>query len=155
MAKRPRRPFPKRVRGRIMPAHVHPRGGGVAGDRDLETALDSATDLEDRLFLAMLQLARNGAGPEFDLVAVCRDLGIEAGPQELIAFTSDNDGLRGSRHLTMSSIRFTMSAEGRRHARELEERFRPRTLRDRIGSVPRSDWIAIGALVVSLIALLK
>lgn len=125
------------------------KGGGMA------TAFDNATELEDRLFLAMIEMSRGGAGPEFDLVAVCRDRGIEAGPQELLAFTSDNDVLRGSRSNTMSSIRFTMNAEGRRHALDLEQRFRPKTLKDRIGSVPRSDWIAIGALAISLIALFR
>lgn len=114
-----------------------------------------AIDLEDKLFLAMLEQARRGAGSEFDLVALCASLGIHAEPSELIAFTSDNDGLRGSRSLTTKSIRFTMNAEGRRHARALEDSLRPKTLRDRLRAIPRSDWIALGALGISLIALFK
>ena len=111
--------------------------------------------LEDCLFIAMLDLSRKGAGPEFDLVAICEDLGIEATSRQLLAFTSDNDGWRGQRNNTLQSIRFTLSAEGRRHALALEEKRRPRSIKDRITSVTRSDWIALGALVVSAIALLK
>jgi hypothetical protein len=121
----------------------------------MKRLFDLATDLEDQLFLAMLEMSRAGAGREFDLSAVCRDLGIEAEPTELIAFTSDNEALRGSRNLTMASIRFTLNAEGRRHALALEQRFRPKTLKDRVIAIPRSDWIALGALTISLIALLK
>ena len=111
--------------------------------------------LEDEIFLAMLRLSRSGAGPQFDLMTLCRDLNIPAEPQQLLAFTSDNDGWRGLKDNTHSSIRFTMSSEGRRHALQLEESRRARTVRDRIRSINRSDWIALGAFVVSVIALFK
>jgi hypothetical protein len=99
--------------------------------------------LEDELFLAMLNLARAGAGPEFDFVAVCNEMRIEASPQQLLAFTSDNDGWRGEK------------AEGRRHALRLDEIRRPRTISDRFRSIARSDWISFSAFIVSVIALFK
>ncbi len=114
-----------------------------------------AHDIEDKLFLAMLELSREGEGAEFDLHAICRDLEISAGDDELMAFVSDNDGLRGKSGSTLSSLRFTLNAEGRRHARSLEEKLRPKTLIDKLNSFSRSDWIAIGAFLVSLIALFK
>jgi hypothetical protein len=111
--------------------------------------------LEDEIFLAMLRLSRSGAGPQFDLITLCRELQISATPQQLLAFTSDNDGWRGLKDNTLNSIRFTMSAEGRRHALQLEEARRPRTFEDRLKAVTRSDWIALGAFIVSIIALFK
>ena len=93
-------------------------------------------ELEDELFLAMLTHSRRGAGPEFDLPTLCEALGIGASKQQLLAFTSDNDGIFGSKNVTHQTIRFTLNADGRRHAKGLEEARRKPTIRERIKSVP-------------------
>jgi hypothetical protein len=115
----------------------------------------SPDELEDGLFLAMLDLSRRGAGPEFDLVTINSERGFGASVEQLVSFTSDNDGLRGTRTTTHSSVRFTLNAEGKRHALQLEESRRPRTFKDRLLSFTRSDWIALGAFIVSVFALFK
>jgi hypothetical protein len=112
-------------------------------------------ELEDELFLLMLRLSRSGAGPEFDLISICRDCNVSATPKQLLAFTSDNDGWRGAKSNTTSSIRFTLNAEGKRHALALEADRKSLTFFDRIRSIHRSDWIALGAFMVSIIALFK
>ena len=112
-------------------------------------------ELEDALFLAMLNMSRANAGPEFDLVSLCDELRINADSMQLITFTADNEGLRGTRNNTVSKIRFTMNAEGLRHALELEQLRQPVTWRSRAMGIPRSDWIAIAAVLISLIAVFK
>lgn len=115
----------------------------------MKTAHELATELEDKLFLAMLDLSRAGAGPEFDLPTICNDLHIKADPMALIGFTSDNEGLRGSGNGTTRTIRFTMNAEGRRHALALEKSFRPKSFGEKIKAVG-PEWYAV---VISLLSL--
>ncbi len=112
-------------------------------------ALLHADELEDRLFLAMLDLSRQGAGPEFDLQEVCRVKGIDATPQALLRFTVDNDVLRGSRNVGLKHIRFTMNADGRRHALELEKQ-KTRTWRDRVGGMSRGEWIGLAGVLATI-----
>jgi len=85
------------------------------------TAELAPDELENRLFREMLNLGRQGGGPEFDLVAVSKWADMSPRPQQLIAFVKDNEGRFGSGNITMQAIRFTLNAEGRRHAIELEK----------------------------------
>ena len=55
----------------------------------------------------------------------------------------------------MHVTRFELNSEGVRKAKEYQELIRPKSLKDRFASVNRSDWIALGAFLVSLIALFK
>ncbi|MEH6756594.1 MAG: hypothetical protein V7676_03680 [Parasphingorhabdus sp.] len=93
-------------------------------------------ELEDALFLSMLNKTRSKMGPEFDLIALCEELKIEATKSDLIAFTSDNEGFRGTKNNTLQSIGFTMNAEGRRHALALEKKTRPKNLSERLSEIP-------------------
>lgn len=115
----------------------------------MKTAHELATELEDKIFLAMLDLSRSNAGPEFDLQTLCNELQIDADPMSLIGFTSDNEGFRGSRNVTTTSIRFTMNAEGRRHALALEKSFRPKSFGEKVKAVG-PEWYAV---LISLLSL--
>lgn len=121
----------------------------------MSRTLSRAHDVEDKLFIAMLELRRKGAGPEFDLHTICSEHNIAAEDADLLSFVSDNEGLYGTSGSTLSSLRFTLSVEGQRHARKLEDKFKPKTVTDRLNSFSRSDWIAFGAFLVSIIALFK
>ena len=48
-----------------------------------------------------------------------------------------------------------ITATGIAFADNLLEEVRPRSWKERLSAVPRSDWIALGALAISLIALFK
>ena len=50
---------------------------------------------------------------------------------------------------------FFIDYRGVQLARQIQERRRPKSLIERARLVPRSDWIALGALVISVIALFK
>ena len=50
---------------------------------------------------------------------------------------------------------FFIDYRGVQFARQIQERRRPKSLIERARLVPRSDWIALGALVISVIALFK
>ena len=50
---------------------------------------------------------------------------------------------------------FFIEGAGLAEAEAFREKYRPKTLLERVLSMPRSDWIAIGAFIVSIIALLK
>ena len=110
-------------------------------------------ELEDLLFIAMLELSRAGADPEFDLVTLCSERQIIATPTELLRFTSDNDVIRGSSSNTHANIRFTMNADGWRHALQIEKSRKPKLLLDPIRKLPfgKGLWdvvkIGLGALL--------
>ena len=114
-------------------------------------------EFEDALFLAMLELSRTGAGPEFDLVEVCRSKNLAADAPDMSRFANDNDGLRGQKISTFQSFRFILNAEGRRHALQLERSKKPRTVRDRLADIPigKGLWdlvkIGLGALLGVLV----
>jgi hypothetical protein len=51
--------------------------------------------------------------------------------------------------------RFLINGAGLEAATLVRRQLAPKSLGKRISEVPRSDWIAIGAFIVSLVALLK
>lgn len=110
-------------------------------------------ELEEELFLAMLDLSRANVDAEFDLMAVCNQLDIDAERTDLIRFTSDNEGIRGTGNNTYQSIRFTMNAEGRRHALSIEKARTPKTIRDRVSEIPIGKGIWDIAMLVVAAAL--
>ena len=50
---------------------------------------------------------------------------------------------------------FFIDYRGIQFARQIQERRRPKSFIERARLVPRSDWIALGALVISVVALIK
>ena len=50
---------------------------------------------------------------------------------------------------------FMIDGPGLARAEALREQRRPKSVLERLGKVPRSDWIALGAFIVSLVALFK
>ena len=56
---------------------------------------------------------------------------------------------------TLKQRRFLINGAGLARATEVRRARKPVRLRDRIRNVPRSDWIALSALIVSAIALFK
>jgi hypothetical protein len=56
---------------------------------------------------------------------------------------------------TLKTRGFLIGGLGLEQAERIRESRRPKSLLERIRSVPRSDWIALGALLVSLIALFR
>ena len=105
-------------------------------------------EFEDALFLALLNLDTADAGPEFDLVEVCRSQGIRANAPDITRFAMDNNGIRGRHDVTNTSASFALNAEGRRHALQLEKSRKPKTVRERIADVPMGkglwDIVKIG-----------
>jgi hypothetical protein len=122
---------------------------------------------EDAIFLAMLAASRADGTTLFDLQSLCRDAGISHTINDLLAFTRLNHPFYGdSSRSTLNSLRFEISSEGLRRAREIEASRQPLSISDRlandkfqkIGNLSISALsllISIGALVVATIALYK
>ena len=124
-------------------------------------------ELEEEIFLAMLAASRADGSTMFDLRTLCLLNDIPHTTDDLLDFIRTNDALYGDKsYTTYDAIRFKISAEGLRKAREIEEGRRPPSLSDhlasdkfqKIGSLSISALsliISVGALVVAIIALLK
>jgi hypothetical protein len=115
----------------------------------------------------MLTASRKDGTRLFDLHALCREQSIPHTLDDLAAFARANDVTYGDKsHSSLDCLRFEISSEGLRWAREIEARRRPPSLSDRladdkfqkIGNLSISALslvISIGALIVAAIALYK
>lgn len=122
---------------------------------------------EDQIFLAMLSASRGDGISLFDLHELCRKADIPHTIDDLAAFNRANHHVYGDKsHSTLDCLRFEISSEGLRRAREIEDQRRPQPFSDRladdkfqeIGNLSVSALslvISIGALVVAAIALYK
>ncbi|WP_370714491.1 hypothetical protein [Sphingomonas sp. IW22] len=119
-------------------------------------------EFEAALFVRMLQLEREGAGPVFDLEAVMDGTEVGFHREWGRRFVSDNKDRFGRSQSTMQSLRFELSAQGRARALELENAKLPKTLVERLTGDTSQRLVNIGnffiaalALVVATIAMLK
>ncbi|MBU1252800.1 MAG: hypothetical protein KKE69_00200 [Alphaproteobacteria bacterium] len=61
----------------------------------------------------------------------------------------------GKNWSTLGERAFMMNGGGASRAQHIRASRRKKSLREKVASVPRSDWVAIGALLVSALALFK
>ncbi|MAW99640.1 MAG: hypothetical protein CMN72_08330 [Sphingomonas sp.] len=109
---------------------------------------------EDDLFVRMLNLEREGAGPVFDIEAATAGTSIEFRGEWGRRFIADNKDWFGKSHSTMQSLRFELSPAGRQHALEIESQRLPKTWRQRFAELPWTGLWAFVAAVAALIAAL-
>ena len=109
--------------------------------------------LEEALFLTMLQLGREGAGPDFELSMVADVANLKPTVSQLIAFARDHDEVNGKANLTTSSMRFALNPAGRRHAIALEKQQSVRKPVRLLTSETSQKLIAFGNFIVAAVAL--
>jgi hypothetical protein len=119
----------------------------------------SAQDYRDFREEVLIAIADEQEPPglgEVDLFDLCRRRQIPFQETWVHLLPRDLEDLGyGSDHSTMSARRFLINGAGLAAAAEAREVRRPKSAWDKVRSVPRSDWIALGAFIVSVIALLK
>ena len=93
---------------------------------------------------------------DFDIADLCARHGIKAHETWIMTVGRDMESLGWGRDTsTTKQRRFLINGGGLARAVEVRKARRPVPLFDRAKAVPRSDWIALLALIVSAIALFK
>jgi hypothetical protein len=106
----------------------------------------------------LLFAARNCDGSEYSFVGAHFFCGkhfpeVPEGWRTEIAVKLAKDGLGSSRNNGESDQEFFINSDGLIRAKEIEKSKAPKSFFDKVRDIPRSDWISIGAFLVSIIAL--
>lgn len=107
-------------------------------------------DFEKRLFVALLKLQEEGETESVDLQNVCSQNGLPKNENWLVKFLNENNKF-GSGNGFTDIVYFSLNREGRIHAEAIRAEVQSKTMKGRLASITRSDWIAFGALVVSVL----
>ena len=97
---------------------------------------------------------RDGVGA-VDLNAACENAGIDPDENRIGAFINEERGVLGEGAGVLDIYSFELNSTGREKAEQIAASRKPKSFGQRLKSVPRSDWIALGAFFVSLVALFK
>lgn len=109
----------------------------------------------DKLLLGILRNEDNGIRNGSDLELVCKANNLPFDDSWLTKFINESNNHLGSGAGWDRTYSFELNAQGRARAELIRQDIESRTLRGRFKSISRSDWIALGAFVVSLFALFK
>ena len=93
---------------------------------------------------------------QVNLHDLCNRHALACTPTWIEVVGGDMDKLGWGRDVsTLKERKFLINGAGLARAAEVREARKPESVSSKIKRIPRSDWIAIGALVVSLIAVFK
>ena len=110
----------------------------------------------ENLLVAMADEQEPPSWGELDLFELCERKRIRAQETWLHLVGRDLEELGyGRDRSTMKNRRFLINGAGIAAATEIRRARRPKSIRERVAEFTRSDWIALGAFVVSLVALFK
>jgi len=107
----------------------------------------------EELFVGIFELEEATGSTGSDLEKDCAAKGISANEDWLIRFINENKEFGSG--TAIAGYFFDLNRAGRDHVTEIKQRRASRTFRGRLKSIQRSDWIAFGALIVSIFALFK
>jgi hypothetical protein len=110
-------------------------------------------DFENRLFIGLYHDEQNGANLGSKLADVCKTEGLPIEEHYQQRFVDQNQEFGDSSGFSGGHLCFALNDLGRNRAKQLISQNESRTLKGRIKSVNRSDWIAVGAFIVSIIGL--
>ncbi|CAA9510844.1 MAG: hypothetical protein AVDCRST_MAG62-515 [uncultured Sphingomonas sp.] len=111
-------------------------------------------DFSDAIMVGILNDEERSSGDQSDLMQVCRREGIPAREDWIVRFINESRAL-GSGLAVGEHYSASLNANGRSYAGQLRLARQPKSIGQRLRDVPRSDWIALGALIVSLVALFR
>jgi len=107
----------------------------------------------DTLLVRVLESEEATGNPEVDLKSLCLKFELLADDKWLSRFLKEQATF--GQGATSGGYSFALDLNGRYLANNIREKRASKTLLGRLKSVSRSDWIALGAFIISLIALFK
>ena len=107
-------------------------------------------EFQERLLIGLLEDEEKRGEHGSDMLQVCVDNNLPLNEDWLVRFINENR-IRGSGTVIEDYYGFSLNVNGLSAAQKYRTDRAPKTLWQKIKSIPRSDWIATGALLISLI----